>query len=199
MSFSRGSSVTYPHQEYHYFPDRGGDPPRLPECSSLSASTASLCATGMAITGNPYSGSDVFHAEGIADYQLQQGWTWSDESDSVHGVHPPPVQVFQQPPVFSTIKSSMDRANSSAVVLSPAAQLPTPAAMAVLLNPDSRSERRLRQAPPQPLAPPVDDIVQPLLAPVITRQVCPIEPELAQSDDFLSREKKHGCTMCHKR
>ncbi|GLB36754.1 putative zinc finger, C2H2 type [Lyophyllum shimeji] len=205
--FSRGSSLSYPHQEYRHL-DRGGAQARLPEPPSSVPST-SLCATGMAITGNPVSSDDFFQAEGIADFPLQEQWRWAAAPEPLHGlplapvpcVHP--VQMPQHG--FSTIKSgAMDYANEPSVVLSPAAQLPTPASMAVLLNPNAHSKRNSSQVPYQsPPASTQSTQTQPppAIPPAPLRQACPDEPAVltAYSVDSLSREKKHGCTMCHKR
>ncbi|RDB21231.1 Zinc finger protein PLAGL2 [Hypsizygus marmoreus] len=235
--FSRGSSLTYPHQEYRYFPDRGGEPPRLPEsaCSSLAHLGSSQCATGMAIPGANFavSGSEVFHPEGIADYQVQQRWRWPE---TLHGVPhlaaaapappaPPQVpQISQQFGYTATIKSAMlhDQMGrhpppppSPAVVRSPTAQLPTPASMAVLLNPHARSERgeaqsslyhgtqpQMHGANPRaahmPAAHPAAPPFPPPSAAAVS-QLCPVEPTREPGADSLSREKKHACTMCHKR
>ncbi|KAF8060820.1 hypothetical protein FPV67DRAFT_308509 [Lyophyllum atratum] len=206
--FSRGSSLSYPHQEYRHF-DRGGDQARLPESSS-SLSSTSLCATGMGITGNPVLSNDFFQPEGIADFpQEQQQWRWTPASEPVHGLpiapvpRAPPAQMLQHG--YSTIKSSrINYANEAPVVLSPAAQLPTPASMAVLLHPNSHPERNPPQIPYQ--SPPVNPHnaqiqTPPAIQPDPVRQVHPVEPEtlVAYPVDILSREKKHGCTMCHKR
>lgn len=94
-----------------------------------------------------------------------------------------------------------------------ATQLPTPAALAVLLNPNSRSAGASQQAsqlnlgalPPFDLAPGVgstSDIITPHRAsPSVGRASRPGEPGSAVQGvpEAQSREKKHACTMCHKR
>ncbi|KAF9466918.1 hypothetical protein BDZ94DRAFT_1250088 [Collybia nuda] len=189
--FSRGSSLSFPHQDYRYFSDRGHPPRQLQSHSSLAGT--GLGATGMAITGGTANSSRDFRTEGIAGCHEQHQWYWPSPSASFHGVAqmpptpcPPAVQV-------STVKRPMEY---TPVVLSPAAQLPTPASMAVLLNPYVRSEQQPSQEPfPQPQQP------QRAPLPVPVRHV-PLVADIAvpqSSSDNHSREKKHGCTMCHKR
>jgi hypothetical protein len=187
--FSRGSSLSYPHQDFQVLSDRGG-PPRQ---SSSSLAGTSLGATGMAITDRTANGSRGFRAEGIADYHEQQQWYWPSAADTFHGV--PQVAPAPGAPEarISMIKRPMEHAS---VVLSPAAQLPTPASMAVLLNPHVQSEQRPVQDPTQP-PPQAQRAPQP-----VPIQTVPVVTEVAAAQSSLetpSREKKHGCTMCHKR
>lgn len=199
MGFSGGSSLSYTYLDFDYFPDRGGDPSRLFECSS-GLSRASQCATGIAIPGIPTSVGDLLQPEGIGEYDLQRRWQWHVPLGSIHGVSVTPVPHEPQAhPKFSSIKSSVNPVNTSAIVLSPAAQLPTPASMAVLLNPNSQSERRPTQDSFQ--QPPSSSANLPLPPPAMISmtQVTTFESEKSETLEGVSREKKHGCTMCHKR
>lgn len=199
--FSRGSPFSYPHPEYAYFPDRGG-----PSTTILSTSLAvsSLDATGLGFTGNP-SGTDLFlQPEDIAEY-AQESWQWTGQP--CHGLVPlaAPVNiahVHPEPDFFEVNKSAGSLVESG--VCSPTAQLPTPAAMAVLLNHKARPERRHEEgssstavAPPAPL-PAGDTTPQTHVHQNETVAVSPPRP-VADRSDILSREKKHACTMCYKR
>ncbi|KDR68766.1 hypothetical protein GALMADRAFT_256609 [Galerina marginata CBS 339.88] len=191
-SFSRGSSFTYPYQEYRYLLDRGELTSRL--CTSgLVGST--LDATGLGFAGNHASNTGALAApEDITAYQ-QQTWDWTGAPNG-EIIAPAPVYAAQAEPDYFGIKSPGIHASG---VRSPTAQLPTPAAMAVLLNPSGRSEDELSQigyelphtsalvanhasATARP-----NRIVEPLVS---TQEIVP---------ESLSREKKHACTMCHKR
>ena len=192
--FSRGSPQTYLY--YDYFPDRG-DLSRLFEYSS-SPSTSDECATGAPFSGISCapSGHDLLQAEGISGYHPQQRWQWPTASESFHG------EVTLSPsthkPDLSTVKSSVNHTDASITIVSPAAQLPTPASMAILLNPNVRRERQPQQDPlPQPPSRPPNAQLSPAIPP--TRQSLGVEPEQTDAVESASREKKHGCTMCHKR
>jgi len=195
--FSRGSPQTY--LDYDYFPDRG-DPSRLFECSS-SPSTSDECATGVPFPGIscPLSGLDVdvLQTEGIPDYHAQQRWQWSTASESFHGVT---LSSTHKPHRLdlSAIKSSINHRDASTTIISPAAQLPTPASMAILLNPNAREERQSQQVP---LQQPASRTSNARLSPVVpsARQSLGAEAEQIEVVESASREKKHGCTMCHKR
>lgn len=197
--FSRGSPFAYPHPEYAYFPDRGGPSTTIP---STSLAVSSLDATGLGFTGNP-SGTDLFlQPEDIAEY-AQESWQWTGQP--CHGLAPlaAPAHIAHahpEPDFFEVNKSEGSLVESG--VCSPTAQLPTPAAMAVLLNHKARPERRHEEgsssiavAPPPPL--PVVDTT-PHAHQNETVAVSPARP-VPDRSDILSREKKHACTMCHKR
>ena len=178
--FSRGSSFAYPHQDYRYFVDRGELASRL--CSSGLVDTNSLDATGIGFAGNLSSGNTFVVPEDISV------WDWSQQQQTV-AVAPAPVAVYPQPPA-SAFKSST-------VVCSPTAQLPTPAAMAVLLNPNAQLDGGGDQQQQQQQQQTDYEIPQGHMA----RAVRPVEPVVAVQGvpDSPSREKKHACTMCHKR
>lgn len=194
--FSRGSPFAYPHPEYAYFPDRGGPSTTIP---STSLAVSSLDATGLGFTGNP-SGTDLFlQPEDIAEY-AQESWQWTGQP--CHGLGPLATpahiaHVHPEPDFFEVDKSSGSLVESG--VCSPTAQLPTPAAMAVLLNHKARPERRHEEgssstgvAPPPPL--PVVDTT-PHAHQNETVAISPPRP-VPDRSDILSREKKHACTMC---
>ncbi|KAG6828414.1 hypothetical protein H0H92_008078 [Tricholoma furcatifolium] len=204
--FSRGS-LSYPHQDYQH-PDRG-DPVGLAGPSSNLSNTG-LCATGLGISGHSVSTNHCssFHAEAIADFSLQQQqWQWTHVPEPLHGLSLAPVHRASQlaQHELSAIKSGQDDYSlHSPIVLSPAAQRPTPASMAILLNQASRSDnisspqisfnlpsesaQSARNAPAQPTS----------LAAV---PQAPIEADAPARhlEDGLTRERKHACTMCHKR
>ena len=206
--FSRGSSLVYPHQgPCRYFPDtRGQDPAAVAASSGLVGSSA----TGQTVTGGPVavSGSSEFFQvpdpEGIPDYQYEQ-WHWHSTSESLHGVSVPAGPVSSSSrniaPSFAMNKSTLDESAFGSAVLQPAAQLPTPASMAILLNHNnSRSEPRVPQTQQQSAS----GVGRAVDASLSTRSAQPaVHPDvmLAQAslDGTPLREKKHGCTMCHKR
>lgn len=115
---------------------------------------------------------------------------------------------------FSSLNSGfgMDGEEELSTVLrSPAAQLPTPAAMAVLLNPNNRNEAVY--PPPIPAratgtgagttgATPVVVAGQGGGAAIRTTRSGDGVSSASMTrghGDGQSREKKHACTMCHKR
>lgn len=192
-SFSGRSSLTYPHQDYRYFLDRGG-PSRL--SSTRLMSTINLDATGLGFAGNPSCTSN-FHTEEIADYEPR--WHWPSDPQQALPEQIIPYAVPHDPDsAFLLDKSTFCH---GPVVRTPAAQLPTPAAMAVLLNPGIRSDVHTTHLPYAPPLPPTD------LTPIVPNSHPPAtytteaagETAMPSHILDLSREKKHACTMCHKR
>ena len=112
-------------------------------------------------------------------------WDWSQQQPSDHPIVVAPAPIYPQSSAFS-VKSASD----ISVVCSPTAQLPTPAAMAVLLNPNA-------QLADQQASTDFEGHMSVTARPVIR----PVEPVVAVHGvpDSPSREKKHACTMCHKR
>lgn len=201
--FSRGSSLIYSHQEpCRYFPDtRGQDAATAAASSGLVGSSVTgqtIAGETVAISGN----SDFFREpdpEGIPDYQYEQQWQWHATSESLHGVVTPAVQVTSSSsniaPAFATNKSTLDTSVFGPAVLQPAAQLPTPASMAILLNHNnSRSDMRAPQAQQSAI-----EIGSGIDASAQTAVHPDIMLAQASAENTPSREKKHGCTMCHKR
>lgn len=201
--FSRGSSLVYPHQELcRYFPDtRGQDP-------AASSGLAGSSATGQTIAGEAVatSGSSDFlrvpDPEVIPDYHYEQQWQWSATSEPLHGVAVPVAPVSSSSrnvaSVFATNKSTLDASAFGSAVLQPAAQLPTPASMAILLNHNqSRSEIRAPPAQQQPTE--VGHAVSGTARSVQPAADTDVMLAQASLESTPSREKKHGCTMCHKR
>ncbi|KAH0590019.1 hypothetical protein H2248_000197 [Termitomyces sp. 'cryptogamus'] len=202
-NFSRGSSLSYPHQEYRHHTDRGGPLGLAGPPPSLS--NASLCATGLGIPGHSVSNGNGFQAEAIVDFPLQQQWQWTTAPESLHGLPLAPVPRAPQAQLaeheFSSIKRSpADYATESSAVLSPAAQRPTPASMAVLLNQTARAERN---SPQVSFRAPSDAARSSQAQSVSMTQPVEVPQHPAQPvqthEDGLSRERKHACTMCHKR
>ncbi|KAG6910617.1 hypothetical protein DXG01_009126 [Tephrocybe rancida] len=201
-SFSRGSSLSCPHQEYRHSNDRGGPVGLAEPMSSLSS--ISLCATGLGFSGHSVSTNNSFQAEAIAEFPSQEQWQWAPSSEPLHGLPLAPVphapQLQHAEHEFAQIKrSTADYPIEPSVVLSPAAQRPTPASMAILLNQTSRSEMDSPQISfhrPSGNAQ-AQTVPAPQFVPVPQP---PLEPDATtQADDLLSRERKHACTMCHKR
>lgn len=199
--FSRGSSFTYPHQDYRYFVDRGELASRL--CTTSLVDNNSLDATGIGFAGNPSSGNTFIVPEDISVYNQ---WDWSPAAHPIVA----PAPVYPPPQVFSSVKSNRNPPSSS-TVCSPTAQLPTPAAMAVLLNPNGRSsqvgdhQHHQHQQQQSQLAdyeiPQGSAMMISHHTSVTARPIRPVEPVVAVQGvpDSPSREKKHACTMCHKR
>ncbi|KAG6885505.1 hypothetical protein C0993_000755 [Termitomyces sp. T159_Od127] len=202
-NFSRGSSLTYPHQEYRHPTDRG-EPVGLAG-SPLNLSNASLCATGLGISGRPVN--DGFQAEAIVEFPSQQ-WQWTPTPEYLHGLPLTPVPRAPQAQLaereFGPIKRSPPNYTiEPSAVLSPAAQRPTPVSMAVLLN--QTSGRTDTKNPPQvSFRAPSDTTrtsqTQPASMTQPVEVTHPAQPaQTIQHEDGLSRERKHACTMCHKR
>lgn len=187
--FSRGSSFPYPHQDYRYLLDRGELASRLCETSLVDHT---LDATGLGFAGNPSSGACAFGApEDIPVYQ-SPGWDWEGHSSS-DIIAPAPVYAAPPDSAYFSGKSSSGQPSG---VQSTLAQLPTPAAMAILLNPRGRSDGEPTQSGYE--APPVSVLATSQESRPLVR---PAQPAVATqaSPEALSREKKHACTMCHKR
>ena len=192
--FSRGS---YTHQDYRYFVDRGELASRL--CATSLVDNNALDATGIGFAGNPSSGNTFVVPEDISVYNQSSSWDWSSTAHPILA----PAPVYQPPPLEPPVKSA--RNPSTSFVCSPTAQLPTPAAMAVLLNPNSRSSQLGDQQQQQPQMAdyeiPQGSAIISHHTSVTARPIRPIEPVVAVQGvpDSPSREKKHACTMCHKR
>ena len=199
--FSRGSSTSfsYGHQEYRYFVDRGGGGELG---TSSSSSSSRLCPTslvdnnnaldaaGIGFAGNndASSGSNPFVIpEDISVYSTSSNqWNWTQPD-------PPPPILAPAPlyPPFS-LKSP-----PPPLVCSPTAQLPTPAAMAVLLNPNAQHTDF--DEIPQGSAAAIHTTTTITARPNVIRPVEPVVLAVQSVPDSPSREKKHACTMCHKR
>lgn len=191
-NFSRGSSFTYPHQDYRYLLDRGELTSRL--CApGLVDST--FDATGLGFAGNSSSNATFVAPEDISVYQ-QPTWDWTGlQAGEITA--PAPVYAAQREPDFFGTKSP---ATMGSAVRSPVAQLPTPAAMAVLLNPNGRSEDEPSQIGYS--IPSGSALVANRPSATATRPTRLVEPVVSSQEcvpESLSREKKHACTMCHKR
>ncbi|KAG5651100.1 hypothetical protein H0H81_009856 [Sphagnurus paluster] len=164
----------------------------------------------MGITGNPVLNLNFPQPEGIADFPPENRWRWRNPSESLHGLplaplpRGPPLQIPQHD--FAAIKTSSVEYATEPHVLSPAAQLPTPASMAILLNPNSQSAANSPRVSYQaPLSTSTRDAQAQLHQPIIQLSSIGRDPSaqpnvmVALPVESLSREKKHGCTMCHKR
>lgn len=198
--FSRGSSTSYGYGEYHqhrYFVDRGevcgGTQARLCPTSLVDNNNNALNAAGIGFAGNPPPTSSSFVIP--EDISVYNQWNWEQQQQQQPILAPAPVYPHQ------SVKSAASSL-SSAVVCSPTAQLPTPAAMAVLLNPNA--EQQQQQISTDFEIPQGSAAIQTATRPangaaVIVRP--PVEPVVAVQGvpDSPSREKKHACTMCHKR
>ena len=181
--FSRGSSSSfgYGHEEYGYFVDRGEVASRL--CPTSLVDNNALDAAGIGFAGNASSSSNTFVIP--EDISVYNQWNWSQPD------HP----ILAPAPVYPT-HSAFPVKSANTVVCSPTAQLPTPAAMAVLLNPNAQLPDT--QQPPADFQIPQGSVIHTAARPTVIR---PVEPVVAVQGvpDSPSREKKHACTMCHKR
>ena len=188
--FSRGSSTSfaYPHQDYRYFVDRGELASRL--CPTSLVNNTSLDAAGIGFAGNPSSSSNTFVIP--EDISVYNQWNWSQPDHPILA----PAPVYPHPPAFSV--------KSASSVCSPTAQLPTPAAMAVLLNPNAQLVDQQQQQQQTQAVMSTADFEIPQGSAIHTARptiIRPVEPVVAVQGvpDSPSREKKHACTMCHKR
>lgn len=225
-NFLGGSSPSYPdpHEDYRFsssvFHRGPGDSSyhRPPESSTISISDG-LDATGLGFSGNTAAAAllvdNLFPAEELALYtphhhtqNQNQPWSWSSQGQaqaqaSIHGVVAP-VPVLPSPPeaTFLAIKNKQVPLRSS-FVHSPDPPLPTPAAMAVLLNSGARSDSqsvydlsssatvvRMHGAGIAGGRGGVVSVASAMSVAVATGQ---------DMHESTSREKKHACTMCHKR
>ncbi|KAH9487308.1 hypothetical protein JR316_0001380 [Psilocybe cubensis] len=192
-NFSRGSSLAY-QQNYPYLLDRG-EHSRL--CTSgLVDSTAD--ATGLGFAGNSLVTTGAFAgAEDIASYN-QQPWDWSSAPEGETNASSSPIYASPsaEDAYFRISKTPADHESS---LRSPAPQLPTPAAMAILLNPNGRSEAE----PSQPGCQfPLPSELVANRSPATAKSNRLVEQVVASQEgipESISREKKHACTMCHKR
>ncbi len=192
--FSRGSSFPYSHQDYRYLFDRGDLTSRLCPTNLVDHT---FDATGLGFAGDPSSVTTFAGTEDIPVYEQAAQWDWSGSSSN-GVVAPVPVYAALLDPPYLTSKPS-----GIPVERSPPVQLPTPAAMAVLLNPHGRSDgEQLQSGYSEALTE-----VSPLVANHMSASVRPIiRPEEAAvviqsqgTSEGPPREKKHACTMCHKR
>ncbi|PPQ63546.1 hypothetical protein CVT24_004776 [Panaeolus cyanescens] len=185
--FSRGSSIPYPQQDYRYFIDRG-EPPEF--CSS-SLVDSNLDATALGFAPNPSSRNSFAVPEGISAYH-DGNWHWQALSN-------PPTYTMTEEVPYMGEKSSINHTQTS----TPATQqVPTPAEMAMLLNPSSRSQEDsptdAYEMPPRSAT-----ISTTHATPAVSRTstLHSMEQVLAPQagPEPHSREKKHPCSMCHKR
>ncbi|KAJ3783351.1 hypothetical protein GGU10DRAFT_361091 [Lentinula aff. detonsa] len=185
-SFSDGSPPTgYPDHEYPYhFFDRGGTSTNgnpLSSSSTLPVASVNHHATGLSETVNPSSAlcNDVY-AEDIHPYQQ----TWDLPSSHGHA-HAPLTDSAVLCPDFS-FKS----VPYSSLVPSPSTiKVPTPSEMAILMRPSGTSTTDISPiVPPTPLNMANDHLS------AVHLSSAPPEEEFT-----LARERKHACSMCHKR
>ena len=199
--FSRGSS--FPYQDYRCLLDRGELTSRLCPTSLVDHPATTLDATPLGFAGNPPPGCAFGPTEDIPAYD-PPSWDWFNPSNGI--VAPAPVYAAEatsylamnKPPADHSCPSSTERYHHPL-----SAQLPTPAAMAILLNPHGRSDREHSHSgyPDTHFesSPPVARHVSAALRPFVRREG-PIGTVQNQgTSEGLSREKKHACTMCHKR
>lgn len=196
--FSRGSS--FPYQDYRCLLDRGELTSRL--CpTSLVDQTTTLDATGLGFAGNTPAGCAFGAPEDIPAYD-PTSWDWSNPSNGI--VAPAPVYATEATTYLGMSKPSGGHQFSSLAERyhPPSAQLPTPAAMAVLLNPHGRSDvEHSHSGYPETHfeSSPLARHVSAALRPFIRREVSSGTVQNQGTSEGLSREKKHACTMCHKR
>lgn len=192
QNFLGGSSPSYsiPHDDSRYVFYRGDSYRPAP---ATTTATGSVDATGaLGFSGSaPLSTSSLFPTEELTGY-VDPTWNWNQAQASSYGVVAP-VPVLPSPPeaTFLPIKSK-EVPSSSSIVRSPGPPLPTPAAMAVLLRSRSQSDSQ--------------GVYDGSTVGVATMGIRELAGEGMVSvrgaqgaPENTSREKKHACTMCHKR
>lgn len=174
-SFLGGSeSLPYTDHEYRYLVSGGGGP-------SSSAPT-SADATGLAIIGP--ADVNVFHAQPCQN--SQQSWQW------IPAPAPGNAYATRIPAPPGVYHISDKSAASGEILCSPSPKIPTPA-MAVLLNPKAYAD-----------SPVVARSSSPVVEAETRQSTSTRQPRLqdteagTSSSSSRSREKKHGCWMCHK-
>ncbi|KAJ3918844.1 hypothetical protein F5877DRAFT_41688 [Lentinula edodes] len=182
--FSDGSPPTgYPDHEYpyHLFDGGGTSTNALSSSSTLLPVASVNRATGLSESANPSSAlcSDVY-TEDAHPYQLP----WNLPSSHGHA-HARLADSAAFGPVFS-FKSTP---YTGSVPSSSTIKVPTPSEMAILMRPGGASSNDISPiVPPTPL-----NMASDHLSAV---QMSSAPPE----EDFtLARERKHACSMCHKR
>ncbi|KAF8627282.1 hypothetical protein AX17_006327 [Amanita inopinata Kibby_2008] len=187
-SFSRGSSLCYP-QDYGYFSDRGHS---IQHSSQNFVESHHITATVPGFPENTTSGTDLtYRPEDMVGYH-QQPWRWPD--NPVQGAPAPMSAPFY--PELDGPKNSLDYSFVGSAAAT--TQLPTPAAMAVMLNHNTQPDIRHSQASYQ--APLPSSQVTTQASATAARPIrTDLVPGLHSVPDSQSREKKHACTMCHKR
>jgi len=193
--FSRGSSsFPYPHQDYRYLFDRGDLTSRFCPTNLVDHT---FDATGLGFAGEPSPVVNNTFAAGTEDipvYAQAAAWDWSGSGSSGNGVVAPvPVYAALLDPPYLASKPSGIHERS----------LPTPAAMAVLLNPHGRSDGEQLQSgysealsEPSPLVP---NHMSASVRPIIRPEEAAVIIQSQGTSEGPPREKKHACTMCHKR
>ncbi|KAK2459788.1 hypothetical protein APHAL10511_008220 [Amanita phalloides] len=184
-SFSRGSSLVYP--DYQYFSDRGAP-------SRHSTNFADSHSTDAAVSGfteNSSPGVDMsYRPEDILAYQ--QSWQWSDTT-----MHDTSVPI--PGPMYSSadiVKNPVDY--SFMDVSTPIAHLPTPA-MAITGMHSHSSQVDVRNHSQMSYQESSSQISTQTPATVVRTSRTESGPGIYAVPDSQLREKKHACTMCHKR
>ncbi|KAJ3512179.1 hypothetical protein NMY22_g15411 [Coprinellus aureogranulatus] len=156
-----------------------------------------LGATGLGFSENTTStlANNLFPTEEVTVYSGQPwNWTQQPQASTLDGVVAP-VPVLPSPPEASFLPMKMKQVPSpSSYERSPDPPLPTPAqaAMAVLLGSGARADERV----------PFDMAGGVAAAPIRDSGLGPLSVGVTNNHGLLestSREKKHACTMCHKR
>ncbi|TFK23711.1 hypothetical protein FA15DRAFT_446538 [Coprinopsis marcescibilis] len=187
-------------QSYALAPDglyRGGPAYR----ASATTSGEEFDATGLGFSGGSMSGSLFAGEDAAPGYFGDAGWSWAEEDQQqqeqaqglAHGVVAP-VPMLPAPPEVSFLAIKSKGSAAAAIVRSPGPPLPTPAAMAVLLNGRSRSDGGQGGYDDGSAGAAAAAAAMPVPVPVPAPQPSVVVPE-----NSTSREKKHACTMCHKR
>ncbi|KAF9527103.1 hypothetical protein CPB83DRAFT_856755 [Crepidotus variabilis] len=193
--FSRGSSLSYPNQDFHYSFNRGELTSRL--CTT-SVVDHNQHATGLGFAGNRSSSRPYCGPEDSPAYQ-PPSWDWPGASD-IGIVAPAPIYAGGATPTYFGAKSTILHPLPPSV-RSQTTRPTSPAAMAILLNPHNISGEEPTQGgydiPTESASLDVDYVSG-------TRQIARLgEPSVAEqalgAPEPPPREKKHGCTMCHKR
>lgn len=228
VAFASGSSERdltheYHQQRYYTGPDRGpifGGPSSLSSSSQIHGRSPVYPAIYGNATGRAHAEPHAeprsrYEAppvpEEIAEYGEHRLWQheWPPSGQPPINGHPSAPQMMshsQIVPYEADKSTSMTQGDTGYFSTSSpqfsGIQVPTPASMAVLLN--QQNARREESSPVYGATPP-----SPVPAPHREEHLPDSSNEVAQPpdqdyanqsmDDISSREKKHGCTMCHKR
>lgn len=189
--FSRGSSsLAYPNQSFSYSFNRGELTSGLCRTSRVDHTVG---ATGLGFSGIPTQTGQFCGPEDDSAYQPPPTWDWSGASD-VGIAAPAPMYAAPHAPTYLEGVGILTHHH-------PSTQFPTPAAMAILLSPHGQSDDEPTLAGYEEIPPELTEfVVNSGSSTAVGRIARPVEPVVVDpTPEVPAREKKHACTMCHKR
>ncbi|KAJ6509669.1 hypothetical protein DFH09DRAFT_1436251 [Mycena vulgaris] len=220
--------LEHPHCPPRYFHARGtqlgGPSTAAPQYSGTSSSaTATRYATGVPISG--YGARAAFSSRPAGRTWDRDAPASANEVQgrAVHGhaseallplrysaaaaaSRSAPSPVMGSSSSSSGSGSGVFKSGEGIVVASPTPQVPLPAQMAILLNDGGNGHRQDDSYGDTARPRAFDNLRMPVSYAVMFPNISEPATEGELEDDadaieegFLSREKKHGCTMCHKR